>query len=519
MRLGVQVGCTCLSAGLFVLAFPPFEVRTLAWIALTPLLIALRSSRLRTAVLLAVLWSLLMSYGITSWLIDAVAVYYQQPLIYGIAMLAATTLFGATVEYVGFATAYVVAARRFPLLTVPIAAAAWAACELCRTRIGIGNPWGMLGYSQAGFTVAGASSWREGPAYIIAQIADVGGVYAISFVLMSCSAMAAELLTARSRRAANASAAWGVATIAAAIVYGMFRLGAGAPVVEAETRVAIIQPNLDLGTQWDESYYGANLDTYLSLTRAAIRTDQTEVVFWPENAMTFFVDQEPLYRAAIASVTKATGAELVAGAPRYEAIDSPIYFNSAFSLTPDGAISGRYDKRRLLPFAEYFPLSTIDFLNRSFARVRTFTPGKPIEPITTRAGVAGLIICNEAMYPEDTVARIREGAEYLVNLSNDSWVPDLRFTEHQLQIATLRALEHRRWLVRASSSGPSAIVDPLGRIVTRSGSMSRATVAGAIGRSTQETFYARHGDLFAWSCLAATLAALMAAVLPRRRRS
>jgi apolipoprotein N-acyltransferase len=239
-------------------------------------------------------------------------------------------------------------------------------------------------------------------------------------------------------------------------------------------------------------------------------------VFWPENAMTFFVDQEPAYRAAIARVFATYDAELIAGAPRFENPDDPDYFNSAFLFRPDGDIIARYDKRRLMPFAEYFPLSVIDLLRRTFGRVRAFDPAPPLPPMPSRVGKLGTIICNEAIYPEDAAARAREGAEILANLSNDSWVEGVEFAENQLRIATLRAIEQRRFLVRASTSGPSAIIEPTGRIAKRSEPHTVAVLTGDVRPLTDVSVYGRYGDTFAAACLAITLAGLAAA---RRRRA
>src|SRR5262249_47755644 len=144
--------------------------------------------------------------------------------------------------------------------------------------------------------------------------------------------------------------------------------------------------------------------------------------------------------------------------------DPGAYWNSIFLLAASGEIRGRYDKEYLVPFAEYFPLGGIDVLRRRFERVRTFVPGLPRPPLPTIAGPAGVLTCNEAMLPEIAGRRVAAGATYLVNPSNDSWLADPQYSAQQLDIVTMRAIEQRRYLVRASTSGPSAIIDPYGRI-------------------------------------------------------
>ncbi len=318
----------------------------------------------------------------------------------------------------------------------------------------------------------------------------------------------------------SAIAGIGVAGLVAAlaVAYGQMRLrGASEPPASAvPVRVAVVQGNLDLGSQWRQELYGRNLDLYLRLTIQALRAEsRPALVVWPESAMTFFLDDEPLYQQAIGRVLGAGPVELVAGGPRFEGDQDPVYYNSAFLIAPRGNIRARYDKEHLLPFAEYFPFAGLDFLRRSFGRVREFAPGGPTAPLPTVAGRAGVVICNEAMYPEIAARRVRAGAEYLINLSNDTWLNDRKFAEIAFDMVAMRAVEQRRYLVRASTSGPSAIVDPLGRAVVRSQSLSRDVIAGTVRPSSVRTVYSRVGDLFAFLCTGGAVAGLLRA---RRRQ-
>jgi apolipoprotein N-acyltransferase len=194
----------------------------------------------------------------------------------------------------------------------------------------------------------------------------------------------------------------------------------------------------------------------------------------------------------------------------------PEYYNTAFLLSPAGDILAWYDKQRLLPFAEYFPIPYLDFLRRRFARVREFTPGVSKALLPTPAGLAGVVICNEAVFPDLPAERVRAGATYLVNPANDTWVNDPRFSAELFDMVSLRAVEQRRYLVRASTSGFSAIVDPWGRTTAVARPFTRGWVVGSIDGADGITVYGRVGDLFAF---AAAVAALLAQiVLPARRR-
>jgi apolipoprotein N-acyltransferase len=214
----------------------------------------------------------------------------------------------------------------------------------------------------------------------------------------------------------------------------------------------------------------------------------------------FFLADEPAYRAAVASVLRPWSAELLAGGVHTDRGRPPRYYNSAFAVAPTGQILARYDKIRLLPFAEYFPMPQLDFLRRDFGRVRELTGSDGLALLPTPLGPAGVLICNEALFAADARRRVRAGATVLVNLSNDSWMNDRRFSGIAFDMSSLRAVEQRRFLVRASTSGPSGIVDPYGRVTARSGMFTEGTVSGAVAPMTTLTPYARVADLFAWAC-------------------
>jgi apolipoprotein N-acyltransferase len=278
-----------------------------------------------------------------------------------------------------------------------------------------------------------------------------------------------------------------------------------------------VQGNLDLGAQWRQELYGENLERYLRLTMDAARRSRPKLVVWPEAAFTFFLETEPMYAASLASVLRPFDLDLVAGGPHVVPGVADTYTNAAFAIEPSGAIRGRYDKERLLPFAEYYPLGSLGAVRRGFGGVRTFVPGPPSSPLPTAAGKAGILICNEAMFPELARARVRDGAELLLVLTNDTWVGSPKFAGIAFDMTVLRAIETRRWTVRASTAGPSAIIDPTGAVHATAAFDTTATVAGDVAARSGLTVYARWGDVFAIACAAATFLAVMAAVRRRAR--
>lgn len=515
MGLPLALAATLLSSALFGLAFPPGGLRPLAFICLVPLLLALRSGGVARAVGLAWLWAVTSAWAIAPFFASSIARYYERPLWVGLlaGMLIFTVM--ASLYYMAFALIDRALTRRFTLVQPLLVAAAWTSVELARGRLFtgssflIGNPWGLLGYTHASGSLAQVAAWT--------------GVYGIGFAIAAVNAGLAGYIEAwldpeRSTR----PAAW--AALLAAFPALAFALGGGLvlraapPTSEGLIEVAVVQGDVAVGRRWLSEYFGKHLDLYIGLTQRAIREGSPRTIVWPESAVSFFLEAEPLYRGAIARVLAAGDVELLAGGPGRDGDAQAPIFNSVFLVAPDGRITARYDKQILLPFSEFFPFRSAGLMQRRVDGVRTYSPGAPdAAPLDTRLGRAGLLICNEAMLPEVARARARAGAEILISPSNDSWIAGEGFAEHMLAVVGLRAIEQRRYLVRASTSGPSAVVDPWGRVPVRTPAQRPSLLLGGVRPEQKLTPYARLGDAFAAVCTLVVGAALIGRALAARR--
>lgn len=492
-RVALLLGAAIASGWLYGLAFPPARLQWLAWVALVPLLCALRAAGGTAAALLNALAFTVASSWVTGhWFPRTVAEYFGQgPLIGMASFVAVSTLMGGP-GVCAFALAYRALARRAGGALPLLAAAAWVGGELARARLLTGNPWILLGTSQLGVDH-------------VVQISDLTGVYGVSFVLAAVNAALAELLIATATGAPRrwAGPASVAALVGAVLLYGQARLAAYPADPAGGVEVAVVQPNIDFGTQWKQEMYGQNLELVMNPTLEVLRRAAPRLIVWPESAVTFDVARDANYRAAIANALRYRQAQLILGAPHRDVRrdDAPVY-NSAFLLAPDGAVLGRYDKRQLLPFAEYPPLPSVAVLRRDFGGVPGFTAGAPRLPLPTVAGRAGILICNEAMFSPLAGERVRAGAQLLINLSNDSWVNDVTFSEIVFNMVAFRAIEQRRWLLRSSTSGPSGIVDPAGRVTVRTTPFTRTAALGRVAPRDEVTVYGRWGDWFPFACVA-----------------
>lgn len=486
-------------------AMAPWGFALAATICLVGLFVALEGLAPGRAFLTGLFWGTAQIWLVCYWTAPALAFYWEQPWWFGTSfLLVASTVF-VGIYYGLFALAFVTLQQRFAgTVLALLVAALWVTAELGQSRLLGGDPWMLLGYALV-----------SQPRLI--QVADLGGVYLLSFVIVFVNALLLDAWRKRGTPAvAGRSLAVAGSVLGVVVLYGSLRLALPLP-QEKTRRVAVIQGNNDLGWQWQSTEHGRSLDVYLRLTHEAL-SSRPDLVIWPESAVTFFVATEHFYREKIVRLARSTGVELILGAPHADTTEAerPRYFNSAFHLDRDGQITGRYDKVHLLPFAEYFPLQTIAILQRQFGRVRMFTPGEAPRLLASPLGPVAVAICFEGIFPSLVRSYMERGAGVLINLSNDSWLGSGTGAEQHLAMVVLRAVEHRTWVVRATTTGVSAIIDPFGRIVQRTRTFEEAILQHDIAALHVETVYERIGDSLAGLCVSITVLAIVTAV--RRKR-
>jgi apolipoprotein N-acyltransferase len=498
VRFTTRVLLTLVFIALYAGAFPPSGIPLLAWIAPVPYLIALRGARVGVALFLGWLSAFVVAVWITDFLPRAITTYYEQSPVFGAILFTVVVTVMCCPFHMLFSAWYARLQVRKPVRRILLVGAAWAAAEYGRGVVG-GNPWGLFAYSQA-----------DSPGLI--QIADLAGPYGVGFVLLATGAALAQITDGW--RAARASLIVAGLLLAAVLGYGALRLEDASRAAGPTVEVAVIQPNLDLGFQWRPELLGANLNLQLDLTVKAHAASKARLVVWPESALTFFIEREPTYRALMGYVLKPRDLQLVVGGVRPE---GGAFYNAAFVVEPDGRVSASYDKEWLVPFAEYFPFRTVGWLNRRFGRVKQFTPGTRTDPLPTVAGPAAVVICNEALLPEVVRDRVRRGGALIVNLANDGWLGAEAFSHRVLDVTVFRAVETRRYVLRASTSGTSSIIDPWGRVLVEASPFVQTFVSAPVQPSTVTTPYMRFGDLFAQMCVLVVLVELTTRRVRARR--
>ncbi|GAA3901096.1 apolipoprotein N-acyltransferase [Halomonas cibimaris] len=363
--------------------------------------------------------------------------------------------------------------RRFftPRLAFLSFAGVWVLGEVLRTYLFTGFPWLLLGSSHVDSPLAG--------------FAPIGGVYLLSLLVALSGTLLAELLLCRR--------VWTLAPLAAIWLSPLALPNQWTtPASDTPTRVALLQGNLSQLTKWTAEGQRAAANTYARLTRNV--ADGVELIIWPETALPM---AERDARAVLSRVQAnlAPDTALMTGIVQRNAAGQ--YFNSVIGV---GNVEGSYQKEHLVPFGEYLPLESV--LRGAIAffdlPMSTFASGQSKQPPMQAAGVAlGNAICYEIIYPE-LVARRARNSGALITVSNDTWFGGSIGPHQHLQMARLRALENGRYVLRATSNGITAIINPQGEINARAPQFEAATLTGEFYAMKGITPFTRLGSWPAW---------------------
>jgi len=524
-----------LSAGLLELPFPlagpmPPWRSVFAWFGLVPLLWAVLSIAqsghrhpLRRGFSVAYLCGVLWYLGNCYWVRDTMSHYGgMPPFAPALLLIGYSLVLGLYFGLFGLGLVLVRRSTGSTRMALAFAPFLWAGLELAAARI-TSVPWDQLGYSQVDNA-------------LINQLAPWTGVYGISFVLVAVNALLAGGLLL-GRKIKNPiknplSGRWAWTGCGALLLISGFAGVFTVPPKPSPTATAVlIQPNLDVGSvnnwqgpEWDRHIAeftrlaGEHCKTYIAgIPQTGAPTGEIicppypthpDLVAWPESPAPFD-ETDPRFKAALVSIAHAVQAPLVVGNIGWT-FDARTqqwnYYNSALVVDADGERVGRYDKIHLVPFGEYIPFQNLlTFARKLTGRVSTFTRGSERNSFllaTQNQGNHryGVFICYEAVFADEVRQFARHGAEVFVNISDDGWYGDTSAPWQHFNMARMRAIENRRWLLRDTNSGVTASIDPYGRVRQSIPRHQTDALPAEFAFRNDITFYTAHGDVFAWLC-------------------
>ena len=511
-----------LSSLLQVLIFPLPGLYVLSWVAFAPLIVALLRARPAGALeidgainlqaakpgqafLLAYVSGIIWYAGTCYWIYNTMHEYggLSVPLAL-LALFLFCLYLGLYHGLFGLLLSLAVDSGRDNRRALVAAPFLWVAVELARTRV-TGFPWNLLGTAQVdNISLSRITTWT--------------GVYGVSFEIMLVNvAVAAAFLVPRKKRRTLL-----IASVAAAAVLQAGRL-VEAPALPADHAALLVQENIPAQANWTRDAFERTLRELTDLSAKTVAADSSppdsthgkvDFIVWPESPAPFFAS-DPLFRNPLSEMAQATHIWVVTGAigstPAMQGGKSASQiFNSAALLSPTGDWTARYDKVHLVPFGEYLPFPQLfSFAGGLTKEVGEFQSGASRAPLDAGSTRLGVFICYESVFPGEVREFANQGAQVLVNLSNDGWYGDSGAYAQHLNQTRMRAIENDRWILSATNTGVTASIDPYGRIVARLPRKERSALVAPYALISVTTFYTRHGDWFCWLCAIISAGALV----------
>lgn len=489
------------SAILYALSFPILSWWWFSFIALIPFFLALgRADALWQRIWTGLLWSATMTAASGYWLFIPLVSHYGVAIHTAILFLVLFVLVPVCGLFLFFSSAFHFLYRRSLVFNALVIPSLWILfIDFSKTRLPFMVPWGDIGYAAIPFTP-------------FVQVADIGGVYAVSFLILMINGLCCYLigmlfpvmvwgkteqpetgLNSRNRLILFTTAVLVVALFFP-VLYGGYRISETDAVISRAAgregiAAVIVQGNYSLSDQWSGMGFENRLKKYLELSQVSARGDK-RVIVWPETVLN---TPARMHDQFFMELMRWIGSRslLVAGGI-YEDDHSPGFtYNSAYFISGAGRLS-RYDKQILLPYAEAVP--PVDLLGRYYTAPDHFDRGRTPTCIQTSLGRIGTSICLEILYPRLVRNGVKEGGEILVNISNDAWFGRSAMPYLHLVAARMRAIENRRFLLRAANSGFSALIGPDGRILGKTGLFEQERIIGRFLNIEQQTFYTRYGE-------------------------
>ncbi len=421
------------------------------------------------------------------WLAETVSFFGGFPKIFGFMVL---LLFIAlsSLQFILFAWIYNNLPKVLGAFCLPLA---WYAAEFLSPRI---FPWEL------------STPLIALP--VLTQVADIAGSYFVSFILLLSSAYLIRLAASKH-----------LATIFSCLCLISAWLGYGQLVISkteeqlasshSDLILALVQANVEVVQQGDMAVIKQNKEEYVKLTQNL--TNSLDLIIWPEAVIQDWIHVATGNAASDLRIPYFQS-NLLAGALTFESQE--VFFNSALFIKADGSIPAPYHKRILMPFGEYMPFSeAFPWLNEINKNLALFTPGKNVVVMDLEKASFSPLICYEDLMPRLSQESVRQGANFLVNLTNDAWFGKGPAAIHHSLIASYRAIENKRYLVRSTNTGLTEVVDPLGRTAGFLAPDTEGILNSRIQPFYQHTIYTDYMPPFIYWGLA--LAVLSTALLSR----
>ncbi|GIU81281.1 MAG: apolipoprotein N-acyltransferase [Pyrinomonadaceae bacterium] len=489
-----------LSAISLSLAFPDFELWFLAWVSFVPFFWAIFDTSRREAFVLGWIWGISFFFGSCWWLAHAPIHYggIPAPISYFLILLASAIvgIFPGV-----FALLLSQAFSKFGVRAVLIAPVFWTALEYARFWI-TGNNWNSIAYSQA-FNLN------------VLQIASIGGIYLIGFLIVAFNAflfLHLKLAIEKKLRRTDWLAFVLFLLAVSTVLFISKNTNEELKNTEKAGKIVVVQLNVP-GKDLNEEKWLALREKHIQMAETALESSKIEntqepelpiLVVFPESPMNFAYGSDPELQKVFADFTRRNRVSLLFNSAELNKSKGN-YFNSAVMIDEKGQKIGQYDKIFLVPFGEYAPVP--ESLEKFVPTVvGHFEKGREYDMFAFGNLKFGIMICFESHFPNLSREYAKQGADILIEMTNDGYLGKTPVLRQHLANAVFRAVETRKPVIRATNVGITAYINEKGEVLDEAESYAEAIRVWSVGKSQDsQTFYVKYGDWLAIICLIFTL--------------
>lgn len=503
------------------LSMPPFSLWPLAFLCLVPLYFVLDGASRKESFYYSWLFGCVFFIATLYWVIHSMYYFGGIPLLIGFPlMIALAVAMGLYFACYGYLYSLCSTLKQWQKLI--LGGGLWVSFEYLRTILFTGFPWVLLGYSQK-------------PFLYFTQIADITGVYGISFAIVVVNIALYNFLffeKGELNLAVLRSNAMPIGIFLFILIYGAIKVAVVGSEISKWSKVnmAVAQGNIPQEVKWDPAFKEDTVNIYKRLTKKASE-DGAELVLWPEAATPFFLEsrRDRLMSRTVKATARENNISIITGSlhsTRNSITNETKYFNSAFAINNSGNIKDRYDKVHLVPLGEYVPLKlneVFPFIKKLTVGVGDFSEGNEVVPLpfVTTLGITegvGVSICYEVIFPEISRQAVLNGATVLSTITNDAWFGEWSAPYQHFEMASFRAIENRVYMLRSANTGISGVFDPLGRELAKTELFTETVLTVPVGlKRGSKSFYTLYGDLFAYLCIIVSVGFLSISITRKKQ--
>lgn len=496
-----------ISGILLGLSFPKADLSFLAWFSIVPLLVFLHDKDKKESFIAGFITGVFYFFITIYWIYHSINHYGSIHFVPSILLVFLLSCYLSLYVAV-FSLLYSYQIKRTTIPSMVIAPFFWVTLEYIRSFLLTGFPWSSIGYSQYSFST-------------LIQVSDLIGVYGISFLVISINGAITDALLYKKRKTERplmqvyptfVSLSVICLIFISVFIYGIVKINS--KIEGQRIKVAVIQGNIEQDKKWDHNFQSYVMNVYKSLTLDSLKYSP-DMIIWPETALPFYFDYDKQLTDDLIGFQGQTNSYLLLGSmmikPDRDNKKKVIYTNSAILFDKNAKISYIYDKIHLVPFGEYVPLrKVLFFINKLTYGIGDYTPGDIHLKAITPFGSFGTVICYEIIFP-DLVRKffVKDGANFLVNITNDAWFGTTSGPYQHFNMAIFRAIENRKPVVRVANTGISGYIDSKGKVVSSTELFKQTFAVYEIETNKTTTFYTKNGDLLIYFSFVITIILLL----------